>query len=113
MRDTSDGRALLTVISKLCGDFEFTIGGVDQILCFLRMTSELIFVFFLSFVDLSVGLLEMMLRVREIRMPVTVNVYDGALGECEPAEKQGSSKQEAQHKIAALHGDCLLCAFWL
>lgn len=109
----ANGRALLAVIGKLCGRFEFAIGGVDQILRFLRMTAELVFVLFLSFVDLSVGLLEMMLRVREIRMPVTVNVDDGALGEREPAENQGSSKQEAQHKIAALHGDFLLYALFL
>jgi hypothetical protein len=44
---------------------------------------------------------------------VTVNVDDGSLGEREPAENQGSSKQEAQHKIAALHGDFLLYALFL
>jgi hypothetical protein len=92
------------VIGEFGGFLEFAIGGVDVLLGLCGMAAELVLILALRFVDLSIGLLEMVLRFSKIRMPVPVNVHNWALGKGVSTQNQASRQQAAQHQVFDLHG---------
>jgi hypothetical protein len=96
------------MIGPLGGFFQFAISGVDVLLCLCRVTAEFVLVLSLRLIDLSEGLLEVMLRLGEIRMPVAVNVDDGALGKGVSAQHEATRQQAAQHEVLDFHGFSIL-----
>ena len=58
------------VIRPFGGFLELAICGIDEVLRLGCVTAQLVLILSLSFVDLSIGLLKVMLRFCEIRMPV-------------------------------------------
>jgi hypothetical protein len=82
---------------------EFAIGRVNMLLRFCRVTAEPFLIFSLRFVDLSIGLLEVMLRLGKIRMPVAVNVDDRTLAKSVSRQNEAAREQAAQYEILDFH----------
>jgi hypothetical protein len=99
----ADQPALAMVIGPLGGFFEFAICRINVLFGFCRVAAELILILFLRFVDLSIGLLEMVLSVRKIGMPMPIDINNWTLGKGVASQNQTSRQQATQHKILDLH----------
>jgi hypothetical protein len=92
------------MISEFGGFFDFAIRSVQELFCFLGVAAQAIAILPLSLVEFLIGLLDVMLRFREIRMPMRVNIDDRALRQGKPAAHQGACQYAAQCEILPLHG---------
>jgi hypothetical protein len=100
--------SLPAVVGVFCGFLQFPICIRKQLLGLFRVTSKVIIVGTLRVINFLVGLENVMLRLRQISMPVGINVLPGRLGNRYACTHEHTSQCTAQHYVFRLHGKLLL-----
>jgi hypothetical protein len=96
---------LPAVVGVFCGFLQFPICFRKQLLGLSRVTSKVVVIVTSRGIDLFVGLDNVMLRLREISMPVGINVLTGRLGNRYACTHEHTSQCTAQHHVFRLHGN--------
>jgi hypothetical protein len=99
------------MVREFCCRFQFRVGCIDVFLRSLRVTTEFVLVLLASLLGASPGFLQMMLRRREIGMPVRINILNRPLAEQHSRAEQSRTEKTAHKNLFCCHEIVSLSVF--